>query len=492
MRRATVIGLVAFLGFGSAVSSADAEEPLPLELLLVRAQASVFKIICRGDAEIRSPRSASAWMTALQVDYDIERRSLDPGVSKCDYFWAKVATDPARFLHASVDRTTRVVKDAVCASGTGFAVSREGILLTNAHVVDDPVGRLDPNDLDTALGLLGEPIQALRDRLAKDFGGDCPPALRPRVWPSLIGWTAAQSTIQGTSHRVEVVLKYDRDWGLVADLWSDYWWNREHAAGPPQPLSVPAEVLESGATLPGKDVAVLRALAPTRRIGVAGLPLEDTMMDRLICLPLGDSDDVLPGTRIVSMGFPTLAFNPALMDPSAMVRVSSREGLISQPKRMKGGWDYFEMAVSNDHGDSGGPVLLQNGDVIALNVGTADNDLKGLTLSVPLNIAKEFLAKARITPDPGPLTHLWEEGLRLYASGRYDAAYEKFSEVRERQERGDSYRFLNSLSPVKGLRSGLPNNPYLISTYLTSTKYTNPAVEEMRNRCLRKMLGAPR
>jgi S1-C subfamily serine protease len=439
-------------------------EPLPPELLLVRAQPSVFRINSWGTVEIRYPRSASAAMAALERAYDAERRALEPGARKSDYFWVKVATDPATYLQASDDRATKVEEDAVCVSGTGFAVSREGILLTNAHVVADPIGPLDPNDLETAFLLLREPIEALRDRLAKDFGGECPLAQRPRVLPRLIHWMATQSTVKGTFKRAEVVLKYDREWRRSFDRWlannlDDLGYNALINAGPLRPFAVAATVLERGTSYPGKDVAVLRVSAPNDVKGEKPLFYRHDMRDRLICLPLGDSDDVLPGTRIVSMGFPDRAFNPSVMDPSAQFLVSSREGLLSQPKRMKGGWDYFEMAVYIDHGDSGGPVLLHNGDVIALNVGIANEDLRGLTLSVPINIAKEYLAKAGITPDPGPLTRLWEEGLQLYASGRYRAAHETFIQVSNWQEEGQSLA-------------------------IKTTMCINPAVVEMETRSL--------
>ncbi len=55
---------------------------IPPRTAPVRAQASVFTIISKGDAEIRYPRSAYAWMTLLGIDFDTERQSLDPGVAQ--------------------------------------------------------------------------------------------------------------------------------------------------------------------------------------------------------------------------------------------------------------------------------------------------------------------------------------------------------------------------------------------------------------------------
>ena len=90
------------------------------------------------------------------------------------------------------------------------------------------------------------------------------------------------------------------------------------------------------------------------------------------------------------------------------------------------------MTSSIDHGDSGGPVLDQQGKVIGLNVGAATGEAK-LTLAVPINVAKEVLKQAGIQPDPGPLTRQWVEGVQLFGSGRYTEAYVKFLDVVNQQ-----------------------------------------------------------
>ena len=180
---------------------------IPPELLLVRAQASVFTIISKGDAEIRYPRSAYAWMTLLGIDFDTERQSLDPGVRKCDYFWEKVATDP-RLLAC------------ICRPGDrGGKGHRERHGLRRQPRGHPPHQRARgrqpgratrPERLEGGLQAPqradprpeGSPRQGLWGRL--------PPALEPGVLANLIRWMATQSTSKGTSHRIEVVLKYDR------------------------------------------------------------------------------------------------------------------------------------------------------------------------------------------------------------------------------------------------------------------------------------------
>ena len=90
------------------------------------------------------------------------------------------------------------------------------------------------------------------------------------------------------------------------------------------------------------------------------------------------------------------------------------------------------MSAAIDHGDSGGPVVNRRGQVIGINVGMAAEQGK-LTLAIPIDVAKEFLESAGVTPDVGPLTQTWIEGLALFHRGAYDDASRKFVQVWESQ-----------------------------------------------------------
>jgi S1-C subfamily serine protease len=70
------------------------------------------------------------------------------------------------------------------------------------------------------------------------------------------------------------------------------------------------------------------------------------------------------------------------MNAGAQFKVSSREGQIGQTKRMISGWDAFEMTAVTRSGDSGGPVLNEQGQVIGLNVGAAQDKPDAISLAV--------------------------------------------------------------------------------------------------------------
>jgi len=76
-------------------------------------------------------------------------------------------------------------------------------------------------------------------------------------------------------------------------------------------MSEPAEIKTVGNPWPGKDVAILKVNMP----------------DKLICLTLGDSDNIVPDTQIHAMGFPGAAvLQDGSMTEEANYRVITHEG----------------------------------------------------------------------------------------------------------------------------------------------------------------------
>jgi hypothetical protein len=67
---------------------------------------------------------------------------------------------------------------------------------------------------------------------------------------------------------------------------------------------VEGKVIKIGRPIPGKDLAVLQLVNPPAIEGASSTAFG---FKRLICLPLGDSDSILPGTHVHTLGFPGLA-----------------------------------------------------------------------------------------------------------------------------------------------------------------------------------------
>jgi hypothetical protein len=237
------------------------------------------------------------------------------------------------------------------------------------------------------------------------------------------------------------------------------------------------KVIYKGQPYPGEDVAVIK-LGFTQDFNLQDPLAAETiqqknsyMRNSLLCLPLGNSDDVSEGMQIRALGFPDGTYDPFSMDPQEQYRSGSYPGEIGQRRRMKeGGGYYFEMSSSIYHGSSGGPVIDKSGNVIAIAtafLGEIRGERRGpqISYALPINIARKYIEeKAGLNIEACPLSHMWKEALQLYSDGHYAEACHKFD--------GVSYK--TSL-----IRSGIMSDP------------PNSYAVEMLNRCKTKLKSTP-
>lgn len=104
-------------------------------------------------------------------------------------------------------------------------------------------------------------------------------------------------------------------------------------------------------------------------------------------LPLGDSDKLRQGERIVAMG------NPVGLAYSVV------DGVISEPQRDIEGVPMIQVAVPIERGNSGGPLLDRQGRVLGLlTLKSARTD--NLGFAMPINALKKLIEK----PNPVPMS----------------------------------------------------------------------------------------
>ena len=376
--------------------------------------------------------------------------------ARARYVWARLAEDAEHLLTVSEQTNVRQQTGVVMSSGTGFFVSREGIVVTNAHMVRDLVLGPVSDDPQVMRNVLGAEAQGWIEQLRKKIGGDASAEDAPKVAVSLLLWLRNHTQLQGKFTGAKLVMQIVKKPVQLGELVHKS--VAELLGRPAEPVTVPLTLLAKGEPIPGQDIAILKA-------GVG----DWDPVDRTICLGLGDSDDVLPQARVQAMGFPSVAFDPQMMQPEAQYRVNAQEGQIANTVPMLGGWSAFEMTADINHGDSGGPVLDAKGRVIAINVG---GSASSHTLAVPIALAKRMLKDLHVTPDPGPATALWIEAVAAYAKGEYDAAGLKIEAICELQA-GDRDP-QGHLSP---LASGIK---------MMLSEKVNPYVAEMRGRIFGK------
>jgi hypothetical protein len=143
-----------------------------------------------------------------------------------------------------------------------------------------------------------------------------------------------------------------------------------------------------------------------------------------------------------ALGFPGAAVGPEMAGSAAYV-VNSQPGEIGQPIDMKEGWKAFPLSSAIDHGDSGGPVVDDQGKAIAVNVA---GKKAGYGIALPINLATDLLRAANITPKCS-LNTAWEKAVRLYYDKHYLDAANDLERI-ARQQAGLDWFETDGLSKV--------------------------------------------
>ena len=187
-----------------------------------------------------------------------------------------------------------------------------------------------------------------------------------------------------------------------------------------EPMMVPAKLVTQGAAIPGKDVAILKL----------------TKKHEYPTIRVGDDKEMRVGDQVYAIGYPAVAtFHPLISEESISEATLTR-GLVSAKNNMKDGWEVLQTDASITHGNSGGPVLNEYGEVIGLaTFGSIDYqrnaEVQGMNFIVPVTIVKEFIRKAKIEPEMSDISLDFEEALDLFDEERYKKALEKFDAVKE-------------------------------------------------------------
>ena len=117
---------------------------------------------------------------------------------------------------------------------------------------------------------------------------------------------------------------------------------------------------------------------------------------------LGDSDEIMVGEWVIAIGSP---FGDAVGDPQPSVSVgvisAVRRDLLP-PEGHLGAWPYFDLLQTDaaiNSGNSGGPLVNTNGEVIGVNMALYNVEMRaanvGVNFSVPINTVKWVVQELR-------------------------------------------------------------------------------------------------
>ena len=264
-------------------------------------------------------------------------------------------------------------------SGSGFIIHPDGYILTSGHVVA-PTRDADALHRDL---LRNGAILALRRKLSADD-------LRRLQSTSGLEPSIAELVSGGRLEKIKVINEVELS-------------NGER---------LPFTVERYSPALPqrGTDLALLRV---NRR----GLPL----------LILGDSDSVHVGESIWSVGYPSVASSTDEVMGGWLSRESDLEatfnpGIITAIKRDVSNTPVFQSNVAIYRGNSGGPAVDADGNVIGIST-WGRSDAEAIKFLVPINVAKGLLAGAKVAPNvEGEFNRHYRAALDAAADGRWNVA----------------------------------------------------------------------
>lgn len=307
------------------------------------------------------------------------------------------------FLHYVKPGKNLIKKDLETgAMGTGFIITQDGYVITNAHVVyaeDDYLKWL----------LTQTAMKELVEKDVQEFvkeAGEADIEIPDEV---------LKTGMQNVAAYYKQLMEMDK---VSTEIFTEM-----GVAVPGLQATqrgFPSDLRKRGEPIPGKDVAIIK--------------VEKT---NLPTVRLGDDSTVMTGDRIYVIGYPAVATFHELLSAESILEPSLTSGLISARKKMQGGWDTFQTDAAITHGNSGGPVFNERGEVIGIaTFGSIDyqrggQEVQGMNFLIPISIARQFLNEINVAPQESQLSKLYEEGLAYYDKQQYKNALEKFREVNE-------------------------------------------------------------
>lgn len=279
-------------------------------------------------------------------------------------------------------------------SGTGFIVSSDGYIVTNAHVVlaDD----------DMAYDMLAE-------RLAGDLIAGLAEALSDLD-------QAGIDTVTATF--LDFVFDHIQFGSLHKDVY--VFQGIAQSGEDIRTKATVADVRKAGDVLTtvggsvswGKDIAVLR------------IP-----KNNLPTVRLGDAATVAPGDQLFVVGYPALGAVQGVFRTETLMMPTLTQGVASAHRTLNTGENTIQTDAAINHGNSGGPIFDASGRVVAVATFGDGEGVQQIAFGLDIATAKQFTAELNVNNAPGPVDQKWAEGIRAFWERDCDTAMARMNDV---------------------------------------------------------------
>jgi serine protease Do len=265
------------------------------------------------------------------------------------------------------------ITTGIGGTGTGWFMTPDGYIATNAHVVADI-----KNGDDVAKAAL---LQQLYKDIQKQYGAEL-----AKMTPAQIDLVEKSIKLVSVEARHYVVM--------------------------PDGTKLDYDIVQYGKPGTGNDCAIIK-------VKIENAPT----------LPIGDSTRSQVEDHIVVLGYPGVADFADLLDEKSQLQASVTDGAISSLKKAASGEQILQISAPITHGNSGGPAIDQHGNVVGLATFGNEGDVQGFNFLVASSTLMELVKKAKIEPKQSDTNKAWNSGLEHYWADEYTDAIHDFEEV---------------------------------------------------------------
>jgi len=191
-----------------------------------------------------------------------------------------------------------------------------------------------------------------------------------------------------------------------------------------------------GNIAPGSEIGVKSVKLDLRKIGNSGGSTGNSAKDIAILkmegnnfptVTLGDDSTLKTGDQVYAMGYPavTTVYKGFVDNEQAMQEPTLTQGIVSARKQMDGA-DIIQTDAAIHGGNSGGPLFNANGEVVGMNTwavaDTRFGGTEGSSFAIPISAVKIYLNELNITPSESKFTSDFKMALEAYNNGDFQTS----------------------------------------------------------------------
>ncbi len=397
VRLALVFAISASVSTHSVSAHAAPVAPIDPKRIFAQSEPATVLILSDFSADTTTPEpTLNEDALKQQLVTDVLQGQLNPDDEAAIVLRSLdlIIASPETFLMAG---PLRQAKAQFQATGSGFIIDESGYIVTNAHVAA-------PHDDEIKQQLAEIGLKSFIEEDARGLAQDLQGQISETTFNQLVSaeadWLAARLQISNLQKSVSAVLGANIP-GVSTSV-----------------NIIPGVVVAAGDPIPGRDVAVLK-------VEQKNLPT----------LKMGDDAPLRPGDKLFVLGYPGAATFHPLISKESITEPSFTSGQMSARKQSTGGFEVLQTDAAVTHGNSGGPVFNDKGEVVGIatfgSISQGQTELAGFNFIMPATLIKQFVDRSGAHPAEGIFTKLYNKALDAETAGEAKVALATFTEINQ-------------------------------------------------------------